>query len=281
MGEIIELGASENNEMLNTMDNLTLCPIFEESKVGLTNYTQLPISRLATLGTAFQPLAAAMQTATSGAGGSGLYYVNTGGKTMFQMKNSTDFIGSLQTSAGTVGGGQARMMQIPCDPTMIFMAAALANIDKKLDVITEMQQEMMCFLTLKEKSEMKGNLTFLYDVFSNYKYNWNNEKYKNSNHTLVLSIKKNAEAKIVFYREQIIAKVNKKSLVHSDQTVSKQLQSVQEQFKDYQLALYTLAFSSFLDVMLLENYEKEYLSAITEKLDDYSVKYKELYTVLR
>lgn len=98
------------------------------------------------------------------------------------------------------------------DPTMLFMAAALANIDKKLDSIKEMQQEMMDFLVQKEKAELKGNLTFLYDVFNNYKYNWNNEMYKNSNHTMVLAIKKEAEAKIVFYREQIIAKVNKKFL---------------------------------------------------------------------
>lgn len=52
----------------------------------------------------------------------------------------------------------------------------------------------------------------------------------------------------------------------------------EDQFKDYQLALYTLAFSSFLDVMLVGNYGKEYLSGISEKLDDYSMKYRELYT---
>ena len=51
-----------------------------------------------------------------------------------------------------------------------------------------------------------------------------------------------------------------------------------EQLKDYQLALYIPAFSSFLDVMLLENYEKEYLSSISAKLDKYSLQYKELYT---
>lgn len=67
-------------------------------------------------------------------------------------------------------------------------------------------------------------------------------------------------------------------MIHSDQTVNKQLQAVQDQFKDYQLALYTLAFSSFLDVMLVGNYDKEYLSGISEKLDDYSMKYRELYT---
>lgn len=163
----------------------------------------------------------------SGAGGSGLYYVDTAGKTMFQMNGTNNFIGSLKTVGGMVGGGQAQMIPFACDPTMLCMAVALANIDKKLDTIKEIQQEMMGFLIRKEKSELKGNLKFLYDVFNNYKYNWD---------------------------------------------------AVQDQFKDYQLALYMLAFSSFLDVMLLGNYNKEYLSGISAKLDDYSIKYKELYT---
>ena len=90
---------------------------------------------------------------------------------MFQMKETGNFIGSLKTSAGLVGGGQAQMMPLAFDPTMLFMAAALANIDKKLDSIKEIQQEMMDFLVQKEKAELKGNLTFLYDVFNNYKYN--------------------------------------------------------------------------------------------------------------
>ena len=278
MGEIVRMDNGKDNEIMAMMNDASLCPLLEETKVGVSNYTKLPVTRLAAMGTAFQPLTTAVQTAVTGAGGSGLYYVNTAGKTMFQMKETGNFIGSLKTSAGLVGGGQAQMMPLAFDPTMLFMAAALANIDKKLDSIKEIQQEMMDFLVQKEKAELKGNLTFLYDVFNNYKYNWNNEMYKNSNHTMVLAIKKEAEAKIVFYREQIIAKVNKKSLIHSDQTVNKQLQAVQDQFKDYQLALYTLAFSSFLDVMLVGNYDKEYLSGISGKLDDYSIKYRELYT---
>lgn len=278
MGEIVKISNKKNNEILAMMNDSALCPALEESKVGISNYTRVPISRLASLGTAFEPLATAIQTAVNGAGGSGLYYINTGGKTMFQMNGTNNFIGSLKTGAGTVGGGQAQMTPFACNPTMLFMAAALANVDKKLDAIQDMQKEMMDFLVQKEKSELKGNLTFLYDVFNNYKYNWNNEMYKNSNHTLVLQIRKEAEQKISFFREQIIAKVNKKSFIHSDQTVNKQLQAVQDQFKDYQLALYTLAFSSFLDVMLAGNYNADYLSGISNKLDDYSMKYRELYT---
>ena len=268
----------KDNKIMAMMNDEALCPVLEESKVGVSDYAKLPVSRLAALGTAFEPLVAAVRTAVSGAGGSGLYYVDTAGKTMFQMNGTNNFIGSLKTAEGMVGGGQAQMIPFACDPTMLFMAAALVNIDKKLDTIKEMQQEMMDFLMRKEKSELKGNLNFLYDIFNNYKYNWDNEMYKNSSHTMVLHVRKEAEAKIVLYREQIIAKVNKKSLIHSDKTVNKQLQDVQEQFKDYQLALYILAFSSFLDVMLLGNYNKEYLSEISAKLDGYSVKYKELYT---
>lgn len=269
---------NKENVILQMMNDTSLCPVLRESEVGISNYTPLPLSRLAAYGTAFQPLATAIQTAVGGAGGSGIYYVNTAGKTMFQMKGTNNFIGSLQTPTGMVGGGQAQMTPLVCDPTMLFMAAALANIEKKLDAIQEMQREMMDFLIQKEKADLKGNLNFLFDVYGNYKYNWNNAMYKHSNHIKVLDIRQEAEKKIAFYREQIIAKVNKKSFIHSDQTVNKQLQAVQDQFKDYQLALYLLGFSAFLEVMLLENYDADYLSGISAKLENYSLKYRELYS---
>ena len=39
--------------------------------MGVSDYAKLPVSRLAALGTAFESLAAAVQTAVNGAGGSG------------------------------------------------------------------------------------------------------------------------------------------------------------------------------------------------------------------
>lgn len=273
-----EIQGNKDAAIMQMMSDSSAFPKLKESEVGVANYTPLSLSRLAAYGTAFQPLTTAIQTAVRGAGGSGIYYVNTAGKTMFQMKGTKKFIGSLQTPTGMVGGGQAQMTPLACDPTMLFMAAALANIDKKLDTIQNMQQEMMDFLVQKEKADLRGNLNFLLDIFNNYKYNWNNETYKTNNHIKVLDIRQEAEKKITFYREQIIAKVNKKSLIHSDQTVNKQLQMVQDQFKDYQLALYLLGFSSFLEVMLLGNFDSDYLSSVSEKLDTYSLKYRELYT---
>ncbi len=269
---------NKENAILQMMNDTSLLPMLQETEVGISNYTPLPLSRLAAYGTAFQPLATAVQTAVGRSGGSGIYYVNTAGKTMFQMKETNNFIGSLQTPTGMVGGGQAQMVPLAFDPTMLFMAAALANIEKKLDAIQDMQQQMMDFLIQKEKADLKGDLNFLFDVFNHYKYNWNNSMYKNSHYIKVLDIRQEAEKKIAFYREQIIAKVNKKSFIHSDQTVHKQLQAVQDRFKDYQFALYLLGFSSFLEVMLLENFDADYLSGISAKLDNDSLKYRELYS---
>jgi len=179
---------------------------------------------------------------------------------------------------GAVGGGQARLNPLICDPTMLFMAGAMYSIDKKLDAIQELQQELLDFLVQKERSELKGDLNFLDDIMNNYKHNWNNDKYKNSHHIKVLDIKQAAERKVDFYREQITTKIGKKSFFHSDQEVRKQLGKLQTEFKDYQLALYLYAFSSFLEVMLLENFSAEYLNGITKKIEDYSSKYRELYT---
>ncbi len=113
---------------------------------------------------------------------------------------------------------------------------------------------------------------------NNYKYNWNNEKYKNSNHIKVLDIKQTAERKIDFYREQIASQISKKTFLHSDQDVRKQREKITAEFGDYQLSLYLYSFSSFLEVILLENFDSEYLDGITNKIENYSRLYRELYT---
>ena len=161
---------------------------------------------------------------------------------------------------------------------MLLVAAALANIEKKLDAIQEVQQEMLDFLAQKEKSALKADLNFLIDIQNNYKYNWNSEKYKVANHAKVLDIRQEAARQIDFYQEQIKKRLGKKNLFHIDQDVQKTLEKVQAEFKEYQLALYIYGFAYFLEVMLQENFEKAYLSAISKKIEEMSIQYRELYS---
>ena len=196
-------------------------------------------------------------------------------------------LANLKSGAGNIGtllnaknqiAGQAVINPVAFDPTMAFVAVALANINMKLDSILEVQEEMLDFIVQKEKSELKGDLIFLTDVLNNYKYNWNNEKYKNGNHLKVLDIKQSSERKIDFYREMIIKATSKKSLIRTDQDNKKQIDKIQDDFGNYQLAIYLYSFSSFLEVMLLENFDSKFLYGVTNKIENYSIKYRELYT---
>ena len=262
---------------LQSLANMEFLPTLFEDDSPSGNYTKLPLSRIPALGTAFEPLASAVQKAAGGTSG-GLYRVTIpSGTHLAEFKNGAGNLGTVLNANNQISG-QAVLNPLVCNPTMVFMAAALANIDKKLDAIQELQQDMMDFLVQKERAENRGNLIFLSDILGNYRYNWNNDMFRNSNHIKVLDIRQAAEQKILFYRDQITSKLKNKSFFHSDKDAQKQMNQIEASFKDYQLALYTHGFSSFLDVMLVGNYASEYLRGIRQKIEGYSLQYRELYT---
>jgi len=157
------------------------------------------------------------------------------------------------------------------------MAVAIMAVEKKLDAIQEAQKEILAFLELKEEAKLKGNLNALADVLNNYKFNWDNDKYKDHKHILVQDIKREVEQSIILYREQLTKALCKTTLFHSGQEVKTTLNKTMARLNDYQLALYTFSFSSFLEVMLLENFDTNYLNSIASKIQEYSGDYITLY----
>lgn len=272
-----ELILKENMALSLSQLKLYPAPLAEE-ETKLIEYTKLPLSRVTAMGTAFEPIVSAVQN-VMGNGTTGIYKVTIpNGTHLAQLKNGTGNIGTVLSNSSNQIAGQATLNPLMCDPTMMFMAATLANIDKKLDSIMETQQEMFDYIKQKDKAEVRGDLTLLSDILENYRYNWNNEKYKASNHIKVLDIKQSAEHKINFYRSLIRDKATKRNLLHSDQDVKKQMSSIRDDFKEYQLSLYLYSYAAFLEVMLLENYEVAYLEGISKRIEEYSLKYRELYT---
>ena len=274
-----EFQRARKNELLKAMSATELAPLEVKNEISVQTYSKIPLSRLTALGTGFEPVVSAIQQVTShGQATSGFYKVTIPkGTHLAQFKEKSGFLGTAVGEHGIVG--QAQLNPLLCDPTMLLVAAALANIDKKLDAIQEVQQEMLDFLTQKEKSALKADLNFLMDIQNNYKYNWNSEKYKAANHAKVLDIRQEAARQIDFYQEQIKKQLGKKALLHSDHDVQKMLEKVQGEFKEYQLALYIYGFAYFLEVMLQENYEKAYLSAIAKRIDEMSFQYREFYSL--
>lgn len=267
------------NELIKAMtaSELTLPAVQEE--LSVQTYSKIPLSRITALGTGLESVVVALQQIVSGGQAVSGYYKVTipAGTHLASFKDGTGFLG---TALGDTGiEGQARLNPLMCDPTMLLVAATLANFDKKLDTIQETQLEMLDFIVQKEKSTLKGDLDFLMDIYNNYKHNWNSDRYKTANHIKALDVRQNAGRMIDFYREQIKKHISKKAFLHNDQDVKKQLTKIEDEFKEYQLALYLYGFGYFLEVLLQENFDVAYLESVSRKVEDMAFQYREMYSI--
>ena len=255
--------------------------ILEEDE-DITSATKLSFTKIAALGTGFEPIVTAFQSIFSNGASSGIYRVTVpGGGHLAPFRDGSGLLGTVLSDANNTIMGQARLTSFAVAPAMIstlFMSMALLGITQKLDGIERTQQEILSYLREKDKAERKGNLAFLSDVLNNYKYNWNNEKYKTNNHIKVLDIKQWAENQIFFLREQIAKQNGKTALLHADQAVKKRSENLKGLFGEYQIAVYLYAFSSFLDVMLLENFDAAFLAGVVQKIREQGLRYREFYT---
>ncbi len=106
--------------------NNYMVPQLVEGEIDLKKYNKIPLDKISTLGIGMTSLATAVTSVASEGAGTGLYWVtvpNNG--TLMQFKDGSGYLGSVKAPNGGVGGGQARLNQLPCDPTMVFMAAPL------------------------------------------------------------------------------------------------------------------------------------------------------------
>lgn len=275
---------NENGQEMELIRSMTAVEIKLETareELSSRNYSKVPLSRITALGVRFEPLTAALQQVLSGGEAvSGIYRVTIlAGTHLAQFKGSTDFLGAA-LGAGRIEA-QARLNPLMFSPAAVgtlLMAATLANIDKKLDAIQETQQEMLDFLKAKERSALMGDLEFLADVFNNYKYNWNSEKYKAANYIKDMDIRQSAMHSLELYRSQIQKHMEKRSIMPSDRDVKKQLEQLLDEMQNYRLALYLYGFACLVEVLLQENFEAQYLASIARSINDKALEYRELYT---
>lgn len=275
---------TKKNAIIRAMTEIECYPIIQEY-VAIQEYTKVPIGQLSAMGATFASIAPAFQGAIQNVASSGV------GETLYRMvipngvHGTVNAVGNITNAGGKIVG-RARFVEAGAsaagtvaqiNPAVMLMAVAISAVTKKLDQLEEAQKDIIEFLQLKEKAVLRGNIAVLQEVLDEYKYNWDNEKYKNNKHIQVQEIKRDAEQSIIFCREQIEKKAAKKGLLHSDRDVKSKIQKVLYEFKDYELAMYIFAFSSFMEVMLLENFDAGYLSSVTKKIELYAGQYRELH----
>ena len=269
----------ENNKLIKAMTDVELYPTQVDDKRETENYIKFPLSQIASFGVAFEPVVGAIQQVISGGQAtSGIYRVTVpAGMHLAELKSGAGFIGSSLSTTNQVAG-QAVLNPLMCDPTMICMAMVLANINKKLDAIQEGQEDILEYLKEHDRAELRANITFLSDTLKNYRYNWNNDMYLNNYHVKVLDIRNSADREIEQRSAEIKRKLEKKSFLASEKDIQKKMQEVLSDMKEYHLAIYSYAFSSFLEVVLQKNFAEDYLQEIVERIKTRVWNYRELRT---
>lgn len=251
---------------------------------------KLPIDQIALLGAGVASMLPALRTVTQTvtANSTGMYRLaNAAVGDSLKLAKDGSFWGALKSA-----GGKSKMAKLvstdsvsttatatmPINPATIMMAAALVSIEQKLDAIAETQKQILSFLEAEKEAQIEGDIKTLMGMIQKYKYNWNNSEYTSNHHKQVLDIKRSAEQNIILYQKQVAGKMHTNSVLFFNPAVTSTKDNLEKSFHYYRLSLYTYAFSSFLEVMLLGNFNSDYIAQVSSKIRDYAYRYREFYT---
>lgn len=272
---------------------IVLAPV--ERPVDIARAKKVPLGQIASMGTAFASMPEAFrtvtQTVTASGGGTLLQAFDGAGNALdiSQLQKFNDGFGSLGSMRVGDTFQQAHFVEagaqnitvttaVPFDPATLAIAIALQQINQKLDSLQKTVDDMFDYMRQRDKSELRGNLQTLVDVFNGYPLNWDNERYMDNAHMKVLDIKQSATQNMDFFDAQVSKKLGSKKIVEIRGMVESRLDKVLDILKDYQLATYIYAFASFLDPMLSENYKVERLQDVARRIEEASIRYREAYS---
>ena len=275
----------KNNAMVDAIIGIECSPVVDDNDI-IKNYSKIPVGELSSFGAVAASIVPILQNLCKGNNGEQLYkmIIPKG------VKGVVNSVGNIVGEKGkiiararfvpstTVAQGATSSI-LPISPTLMLLSVAVSTVTKELGKIEQAQKNIIQYMEMKDKSALRGDLATMQEILIEYKHSWNNEKFKNNKCLQVQEIKRELDKSIDFYKNQIKAKSVKGNLFHSDKSVKDKLSEVAKYFKDYELAMYLFAFSSFLEVMLSENFEAGYLNSVVNKVKAYVGQYKDLHKV--
>lgn len=282
--------------VINAMDFSDGFAVEEISECALNKAKKIPLSNLVLLGTAFSQMSEAARTTVT--------------TVTSEMKMENLYVGiwpegangrlSINEIGATVGnimgekGIDSRMLFKPIgevsventitsiesiDPTMMAVAVALMEINRKLDGIQSSIDEVLRFLETDKQAKQRGNLQTLAEIMEDFKRKGNDANFCKIKNQTVQEIQRDARQDIEFYKTRIETAVNKKKTFHSRKDVREYVDSITTNFAEYQLACYLYAYSAFLDTVLRKDFEEDSIDSCRNKIiriaEDYDALFRE------
>lgn len=288
-----------NSEIINVINAMDFADGFTVEKISemeLNKAKKIPISNLALLGTAFSQMSEAARTTVTTVTSEiktenlyrGIWPEGANGKLAFNINGAT--VGNIMGEKGI--DSRMRFKPIdevsvkntittvkPLNPTMVAVAVALMEINRKLDGIQSSIDEVLRFLETDKQAKQRGNLGILAEIMEDFKRKGNDADFcKSRNHT-VQEIQRDARQDIEFYKTRIETAVKEKKTFHSQKDVREYVGSITTNFAEYQLACYLYAYSTFLDTVLRKDFEEESIGSCRSKIiriaEDYDALFRE------
>ena len=255
-----------NNDNGNIIETSNYMLVDVKKDFDLMTTKQVPINSLQSLGSGVSQLVPTLETITSIKSGNNLYRVtnlNTFDKLNTTKKGIT--YGVVKKADG--GSKLAQLKKVHVDPATIMMAVALYEIESQLNEIIDLSKRIFSFLERDKEAEIEADLETLNVSIREFKYNWQDKQYLANNHKHVMDIKRTAKKNMNFYKKQITDDILKNNVVVINQTMNSLLTELEKKFKYYRLSLYTYSYASYLEIMLLGNYQEDYLLTKKEELE--------------
>lgn len=92
-----------------------------------------------------------------------------------------------------------------------------------------------------------------------------------------MDIKRSADQNIILFQKQVADVQKENHAVVGKATVDAVNASLQKKLKYYRLSLYIYSMASFVEMMLLGNFQEEYVMQIKSKIEKYSLEYRKTF----
>ncbi len=225
---------------------------------------------------------------------SGLYTVTLDGKDvlplqLFSKSGNEAYISNLKGEGGKFG----RQADVKPFDSSVVDAAALAssvfaiasvatsqyylkNIDDKLSEIQETTQHIMEFLEADKQSQLESDFEILGDIIDHMSAIKEDDTLRALKIEQISSIQRESRANIKFYKKLLEKALNdyianKKGGKQDDKIV----QWVRKDYFNYKLSLQVYSLTKLSEIMLLSNYNQDYLTGVYDELKDYSIDLKD------
>lgn len=250
---------------------------------------RMPIAQLGALGAGVASMLPVFRTITQTTTipVEGLYRVaNAGAGDVMKLARNGNVWGAMKTAAGeskmaqlqAVGSVEATSTAVSAiNPATVMMAVALFSLEQKLGKIEETGQKVLSFLDTEKEAEIEADAETLMGMLSQYKFNWDNDLFVQSNHQLALQIQRTARKHMDSYRKAVGGILGKK-IFPAQSKVNSTLKELQTKFRYYRLSLYTFSMASLLEILLSGNFKEESIRENQREIEAMSLQYRELYS---